>query len=324
MNLCVPCSPITPVAPLRLQEHMINIFTVYKNYPFKIPFRVRALNLFRLFFTISFFEQLLVSRVVNKKNSMWSKMIPPVYFYKRGTLRNAERNQLQFTLDISRLLDHSIYYNLVKDPAWDNLFRNIKEDAVIFDIGANIGFLTLNFARSCPQGLVFSFEPDSQNFESLQRNVKSNKFKNVKIFQKALGSRTETATLYKLYSNNPGANRILSKEPDQQHELEHVEVTSLDEIIAELAVSKIDLLKIDVEGFERFVLEGSKKVIEKWKPILFIELAEVNLAEHGLTAASLVNYVESLGYNVTDAKSMSVIDKLKTDYHTDILCFPQV
>jgi hypothetical protein len=80
-------------------------------------------------------------------------------------------------------------------------------------------------------------------------------------------------------------------------------------------------LKIDVEGFEIFVLQGAEKLLQRFKPILFIELAEVNLNEHGFTAKMLIEYVERLNYNVLDAKTMDPLDKLKPNHHTDMLCF---
>jgi FkbM family methyltransferase len=299
---------------------MVNLFTVYKKYPYRIPLRVRFFNTFRFLFTVRFFENLLL-RGLSGYKSFWRRLIPPVYLYSAGSMRKAEREGIQFRLDVSRLIDHSVFFKILNEPAWQNLFKIIKPGFVVFDIGANIGFLTLNFARICRQGTVVAFEPDSQNFESLEHNVKLNDFRNVHLRKLALGSQPETRVLYKLYDNNPGANRILSGEQHEDYAHEKVTVMTLDHMVKELSLQQLDLLKIDVEGFEMFVLRGAEESIRKWKPILFVELAEVNLNEHGFSARQLIEYIERLNYDVMDARTMEKIDRSKPDHHTDLICF---
>lgn len=301
---------------------MLRIFTAYKDYPFHVPPRVRFLNLFRFIFLIPFLERFLIARLQREKK-WWRRLVPPLYFYNSGSSRKAERNHIVYLLDISRLLDHSIYFYKVNEPTWENLFKYLNRDFVVLDIGANIGFLSLNFARACPDGFVFSFEPDSQNFNNLQTNIKLNGFENIKMFKKALGEKSGDAVLFKMYPNNPGANRILSTSPEQSRQHENVEVAALDDIDELKSTNRIDLIKIDVEGYEIFVLRGGRKFIEKWKPVLFVELAEINLRQQGHSALSLIEFIEGLGYEIKDARDMKEIDRNKTNHHTDILCIPK-
>jgi FkbM family methyltransferase len=299
---------------------MVNLFTVYKKYPYRIPARVRFFNIFRYLFTIRLFENLLV-RNLSGYNSFWRRLIPPVYLYSPGSMRTAERDGIKFRLDLSRLLEHSAFFKILNEPAWQNLFKNIKPEFVVFDIGANIGFLTLNFARICHQGRVVAFEPDSRNFESLEYNLTLNDFTNIQRYKLALGSRQESRVLYKLIDSNPGANRILGGEHHEEYPHEKVNVMTLDRMVEELSLRRLDLLKIDVEGFEMFVLQGAEESIKKWQPILFVELAEVNLNEHGLSARQLIEYIEQLNYEALDARTMEKIDRSKPDHHADLICF---
>ncbi|XZF15897.1 FkbM family methyltransferase [Chitinophagaceae bacterium MMS25-I14] len=300
---------------------MLNPFTVYKKYPFKIPARVRFFNLFRYVFTIPVLENLLVSEL-GKGSEFWKKFIPPLYFYQHGSFRQAGRYDINMRLDISHMLDHSVYFHKQYDPTWNVLFSYIQKDSVVLDIGANIGFLTLNFAKRCPGGYVFSFEPDTENFKTLENNIRQNDFKNIRIFKNALGAKSESSLLYKLYANNPGANRILSEKPDAPHSVENVEVLVLDDIAEQIALARVDIMKIDVEGFEIFVLMGARKIIEKWKPVLFVELAETNLNQNGYSALSLIEFIEAMGYEVKDARTMQAVDRLNKNHNTDILCLP--
>jgi FkbM family methyltransferase len=300
---------------------MLNPFTVYKKYPFKIPAHIRFFDLLRYIFKIPILENLLVSRL-EKGSKFWRKFIPPLYFYQQGSFREARRDDINLCLDISHLLDHSVYFHKLNEPAWNTLFSYIQKDFIVLDIGANIGFLTLNFAKRCPEGYVFSFEPDTENFAALENNILQNDFENIRIFKNALGAKSESALLYKLYANNPGANRILSEKPSPPYQVENVEVLVLDDVFEQIALPRVDVMKIDVEGFEVFVLTGSRKIIEKWKPVLFVELSEINLHQNGYSALSLIEFVEDMGYEVKDASTMQSVNRLNKNHNTDVLCLP--
>jgi len=297
------------------------MFGVYKRYPFHIPLRTKILNVFRFVFTFDATEKFLIARLSPGHSRLWRKFIPPLYFYNKGSIRYAERSGIRYVLDVSTLHGHSIYFYIIKDTAWDNLFKLIRPDFYIIDAGANIGFLSLYFAKECINGFVYSFEPDSDSFDSLQKSVNRNEFKNIKLFKTALGAEAGTAELFKVYVNNPGANRILSQKPDKETKSEIVEIATLDSFYQKEIFKKIDLIKIDVEGFELFVLRGARQLIDKWKPILFIELADVNLKQQNCSAVEVIEFVEGLGYHVLDAQTMLPIERKTTEYYTDIVCF---
>src|SRR5688572_23140723 len=302
---------------------MVELFTGYKRFPYRVPLKVKLTNIIRYFFKLPILENLLISNLMSAKNPHWRKLIPPLYFYKPGSIKTVKRGEINYQLDLSMLLDHEVFfYQMNEDPAFKFLFKQLRSDFIVLDVGANIGYLTLNFARACPQGFVYSFEPDSQNFESLKKNVQLNKYKNIKIFKNGLGSKKEKAILYKCFPWNPGANRILSKAPGQKHEGECIDIVPLDQIAEDEKIPKVDLLKIDVEGFEMFVILGARKLIERWKPILFIEVATANLKQQNYTARNLIEAIEDLGYLVLDARTGQPIDKTFPDHHTDALCFP--
>src|SRR5438105_2610526 len=98
---------------------MIRIFSAYHNYPYPIPLRVRFFNCFRYFFTFTTFERFLVKKLQNG-NGFFRRLVPPLYFYSRGSWRIVERNEINFKLDISCLIDHSIYFLVLNEPTWEN------------------------------------------------------------------------------------------------------------------------------------------------------------------------------------------------------------
>jgi FkbM family methyltransferase len=228
---------------------------------------------------------------------------------------------MHFRLDISKQLDHAIYFSTVKDAAWQNLFQVIRPGFNIIDVGANIGFLTLNFARLASKGMVYSFEPDSETFSKLRKNVSLNDFRNVRLSRIALGSRAGTGELYKMYESNPGANRILSAKPVSPVRSELVEITTLDHLDSRESFREIDLIKVDVEGYELFVLQGGYRLIKRCKPILFVELVDQNLKVHRCSSASVLQYLAQFDYLILDARTMKPLADSDA-YYTDIFCFP--
>jgi len=299
------------------------MFEVYSKYPFPVSFRTKFFNIFRYPFINPALEKFLVRKLSPDYLRWWNKFIPPLYFYNPGSVRLVERNSINYKLDISKLLGHSIYFYSVKDQAWDNLFKMLHPDFHVIDAGANIGFLSLNFARACPKGFVYSFEPDSENFYYLQENVNQNDFQNIKLFKTALGAKSGSGELYKMYLNNPGANRILTKSPNSQLKSETVEIATLNRFFEQKVFNKVDLIKIDVEGFELFVLQGATQIISLWKPILFVELADINLRQQNCTALEVLQFIEGLDYYFLDARTMQPLDATVKEHYTDIICFPR-
>jgi FkbM family methyltransferase len=297
------------------------MFSVYKRYPFPVPLRVKFFNLFRLPFLIPAVESFLVARL-DRGSVWWRKFIPPSYFYPTETMRVTKREGFHYQVDLSKLIDHSIYFCTDKEVTWKVLLSVLRPGYHVIDAGANIGYLTLHFARRCKDGHVYSFEPDQKNFVFLQENVRLNHFENqVTIFKKALGETRGTATLYRVDSNNPGANRILPTPPESKVPSEPVEIVTVDELNDQGIFRNVDLIKIDVEGFEVKVLKGAVRLIQQWKPILFVELAEVNLNQQNETAETLVTFIQNLGYQVWDARTLRPVDFTLRN-HTDIICVP--
>jgi FkbM family methyltransferase len=145
------------------------------------------------------------------------------------------------------------------------------------DVGANIGYFTLLMAnRVGPQGKVIAFEPLAENFRILQENIKLNGHANVVAENLALMSRTERI---ELRSATPGAiTWVASVKIDQNSAVESqsVEAVTLDEYVQKKGIAKVDFLKIDVEGAEAYVLEGATNVLERDKPVLLIEMHELD------------------------------------------------
>jgi FkbM family methyltransferase len=142
----------------------------------------------------------------------------------------------------------------------------LQPGAVVLDIGANIGALTLPFATLVgPKGAVIAFEPQRLCFQTLCANVALNSLTNVVTFQRALGSEMGVlrVPLTDPYQRNNYGGLALSADANG----EHVEVWTIDE----MGLPAASLCKIDVEGMECEVLKGARGYIAEHRPVLYLE-----------------------------------------------------
>jgi FkbM family methyltransferase len=133
------------------------------------------------------------------------------------------------------------------------------------DVGANIGWLSLVGAKKAGvNGKVYAFEPVPTTFNILKSNKELNQFSQIELNQFALGNKEEVLTIYPEKENRGGAS-ILNHQSGNGVK---IEVKKLDNFNIN---SKINVIKIDVEGFELDVLKGALEAIKKDKPKLIIE-----------------------------------------------------
>jgi FkbM family methyltransferase len=173
---------------------------------------------------------------------------------------------------------HKTYVFGTHEPAVvEGLEELVQPGWTAIDVGANIGYFTLLMAnRVGPRGKVIAFEPLAENFRILQENIKLNSHPNVVAENCALMSSSERV---ELRSATPGAITWVASvrvKQDSAVESESVEAISLDEYVQKKGIAKVDFLKIDVEGAEESVLDGAINVLERDKPVLLIELHELD------------------------------------------------
>lgn len=178
----------------------------------------------------------------------------------------------------------------------------LQPGGVFVDVGANIGYYTLLAAsRLGAQGQIFAFEPGAANCELLQKSVAHNQFTNVQLFPNAVADVPRRVGLRMDDSN--GVINITT----QMDDMEQVTAVSLDEALADL--TRIDVLKMDIEGAEGLALQGATQLLQQHHPVVFTEFrppAIVN-ASH-MDAIDFLNRFRALSY------TLHVIDR-KTGPH---------
>lgn len=166
----------------------------------------------------------------------------------------------------------------------------VQPGAIVYDVGANVGFYTLLASRLVgPAGAVYSFEPFPKNIEYLERHLALNKTSNVTVIAAAVSSEAGEMNFEPGEFNEEGR---LSSTGSLR-----VRVVTLDDVVRSGSAQPPTLLKIDVEGAELDVLQGSKAVLSQYQPLIF--LATHNVPVH----RACCDFLTSQGY------SMSILDR---------------
>ena len=197
-----------------------------------------------------------------------------------------------YELDLNEYIDSSIYFNGYFEKDTTRAITTLcREGMYIIDIGANIGAHTLKFSQLVGKtGKVIAFEPMERASKKLKRNLELNDFDNVVVENYAL-SNVESKEKITVSFTNSWPIRGEAK-TDQSL----VSLTTLDLYVARENVSKVDIIKLDVDGYEHKVLTGSKKVLQKFKPIIVMELCDYCVRNAGDSMEDLINFLDEAGY----------------------------
>jgi FkbM family methyltransferase len=290
--------------------------------PDRLPLKTRLLNILREVFRIPWLERMLVRLTQGKPvHHGLVKLAPNHYQYPQPSVRHVVRNGLRYQVDISDLLGWAIYFGLY-ERSRERLYSLAGAGATVLDVGTNLGEVLLNLGRRVgDQGRVLGFEPDPLNHALAQRNLDLNPMPWVTLLPVGLGHEAGVFPLALNTERNRGGNRILW---DATKTSTAVEVRTLDEMVALHELRRLDLIKIDVEGFELKVLRGAMQSVQRFMPHLFVELDDSNLRQQGGCARELVALLEALGYTLTHAENDARVSSAQdfTGCHFDIIGWP--
>jgi FkbM family methyltransferase len=150
---------------------------------------------------------------------------------------------------------------------------NLNDPGLVFvDVGANTGLHTLFMAKYARQ--VHAFDPYPPVVELLRRNVASNHLVNVVVHEVGLGDKAARIPFFEPREDNNGEGSFVL-DPRTANKRGHLElqIVAGDEYFAEHGMERLDLVKIDVEGYEKPVLHGLRRAIGSQRPIVVMELS---------------------------------------------------
>lgn len=160
----------------------------------------------------------------------------------------------------------------------------VHSGATVIDGGAAIGDWTLPLADACGQdGIVIAYEPNPIQFRCLAHNTGGRH--NIRCHNAALGSVKGFCEMVE--NENAGASHIVEKGSG------HIRI----DVIDDLELSRCDLIKLDIEGYELFALQGAINTIKRCRPILIVEMKRGGMERVGLAYEDMLTFLDSMGYS---------------------------
>jgi len=211
---------------------------------------------------------------------------------------------------LQRILINQVY----GDESVFYLKQFLKKDAVIIDIGANIGLLTCAYAQRYQHlsPTIYAIEAVEQNFLQLVKNLELNNFHNVKPFRLALG-KEKGEVIFNLpskeFMGNAVGSNVLTDADEKKLGIastykEVVPLMTLDAWAAENKISRCDFIKLDIEGAELAVFLGGQNFIKKFRPLIQCEFNRYYVEQQGLKIQDYVTFFKTLQYECyVDEKS---------------------
>jgi FkbM family methyltransferase len=187
------------------------------------------------------------------------------------------------------------------EPAVRRFMRNtIRPGMTVLDVGANLGYYSLEVSALVgPKGRVVAFEPQQQMVSEILANVKRNNLQNITVCPIALCDETGEKTFCFPVLGDEAMGSLKCNGRATILRTATVRCSTLDKILPELGVEKVDLVKLDVEGAELSVLEGGLGLFTGvHRPIVLFEANEENCAPFGHTVYDLLCRFNQLGYTL--------------------------
>jgi len=174
------------------------------------------------------------------------------------------------------------------DPMGTKVVKSlVKQGMTFIDVGANVGYYTLLAAGLVGErGAVYSFEPESKNYQDLTVNTNLNNFENVHLSQVAVSNQDGMAKLF--VSNVSSGRHSIVYDRQLKCDKVPVKMVKLDSVL-----SKCDFIKIDTEGNDMQVIEGAENLIKN-NPIVMMELYPEGFAAVGYSAESAYSKLKSM------------------------------
>jgi len=246
-----------------------------------------------------------------------------VHLIYREDKRTIVRNRIKYEIDLSEGIDLSMFlFGNFQRHVSQNKYLSLSQDAIIFDVGANFGVMSLQFAKLVPWGKVYSFEPTFYAFSKLRKNLELNPelAKRIVAIQSFVSSSTSEEPGIEAYASWKVGGTVKGVK-HQVHggiakSTDGIGAVSLDDFCEQNEIKRLDFIKIDTDGHELEVLKGAKKVISKFNPVIIFEVGIYVMEERNIDFSDYLEFFDSLDYSLFNSKNSKRINAY--NYHKHI------
>ena len=259
------------------------------------------------------------------KNGGFEKIVRATYFFVNDKIKrtniNFKKNKLilgkyEFqTIKNDQGISTELQIYESHEPLTTHLIINeLKQDMVCIDLGSNIGYYAVIESNIIGEsGKIFAIEPSPINFPILKLNLENQKKNNFVAYTIGIGDKNEEMEFIISAKSNWSRIRMNNEKINSEDKVIKIPVKTLNSFVNENDIKKIDILRMDVEGFEYSILLGANEVLEKFKPKLFIEIHKMYLGKEKTYQIfnELKNKKYEIKYYIPRIYDSPIIGKLK-------------
>ena len=207
---------------------------------------------------------------------------------------------VKMLLDPDDLVARVILYDRqYEEESWAAIKQHLPVGGTFVDVGAHIGIYSLRAAHVVGAGgRVISVEPNPETVRKLRGNIQASGASVVAVQPVACSDSEAEVELFAASRENTGETSLSRENAGQSGgaTVYKVRARPLDAILAEAGVSRVDAMKIDVEGAELLVLKGARQTLTRYSPVLVMELVDKQLHSMGTSAAEVKEFLRAQGY----------------------------
>lgn len=206
-------------------------------------------------------------------------------------------SSIRMVIDRSRSMGAAIFWTGFHEfREFLFLHRYLKKDMVFVDIGANQGEYALFAAKRLVNGTVVAFEPLPSILKVLRKNIHLNQYKNILVVEKGLSDKEQSITIHEVDDVHEGLATIFLGDRVSKESYE-IQLVRLDDVFEKTGLTKIDFIKIDIEGAELSALKGSAELINRHKPVVMVEINEKTYQAAGYKIQDVFDFFYQFGYS---------------------------
>lgn len=205
------------------------------------------------------------------------------------------RRGIKYRLDLREVVDFATYFGGWEPETIKFIDERLKSGDVVIEVGANVGVQTLQIAkRVYPTGHVYAFEPTRFALSKLADNLALNP-----ALSKCVTVKPNLVTDHELdvpLTGIKSSYRVDLRDEASPEQVGQEDAVCLDAFVEAHGLTKVDLLKIDVDGYDFKVLRGARRTIESCRPEIYIELDEAMLNRQGDSVRDILDLLFQAGY----------------------------
>jgi FkbM family methyltransferase len=215
-----------------------------------------------------------LSRTLRPGSPFWRKLAPQPGDFRREARRDARRRDLRWVLHPHDYCQWNLYFDF-PDPVLDRAVGIVAPGWQVVDVGANVGVYTCVLANAVAGdgGRVHAFEPHPVTSRALRHHVELNQLDNVVVSATAVGDVPGTIDLVDAGLGDSGKFSARPGLAGHDRAAIAVSTTTLDDYLRGVGATRLDLLKVDVEGLEPEVLLGAADTLRAYRPVVVVELS---------------------------------------------------